>query len=165
MRKTGEQPESADESYTHPRGQDRTVRNHYNGVRADFEDAERAQADDRGARLRRRRGVSLHGSRAAGVIGQTRIAHELTEFTYAKDAATYPLILDGYQSSWEDEYQLRNVSGLHPDWLIGLPYLANEPGVGWVAITEADIENYSGMYLRKAEAFPSRTRACRSVAA
>ena len=91
-----------------------------------------------------------------------RIAHELTEFTYAEDASTYPLILDGYQSSWEDEYQLRNVSGLHQDWLIGLPYLANVPGIGWVAITEADIENYSGMYLRKAGAVPE-PHACRRI--
>ena len=26
--------------------------------------------------------------------------------------------------------------------------------MGWVAITEADIENYSGMYLRKGEGVP-----------
>ncbi len=29
--------------------------------------------------------------------------------------------------------------------------------IGWLAITEADIENYSGMYLRKAPEFASRT--------
>ena len=45
---------------------------------------------------------------------------------------------------------MRQVSGLHHDWLIALPLLANVPGAGWVAITEADIENYAGMYLRKA---------------
>ncbi len=156
MRKTGEQPESADDTYTLPVGKTREVRNNYKGVRADFEDAAgrrlsiEVRAFDDGVAFR-----YLVPKQPA--IGQTRIAHELTEFTYAKDALTYPLILDGYQSSWEDEYQLRNVSGLHPDWLIGLPYLAHEPGVGWVAITEADIEHYSGMYLRKSEVFTSRT--------
>jgi alpha-glucosidase len=50
---------------------------------------------------------------------------------------------------------MRNVNGLHPDWLIGLPYLAEEPGLGWVAITEADIDNYAGMYLRKDSRFMS----------
>ena len=54
-------------------------------------------------------------------------------------------------------YQLREVSGLHPDWLIGLPFLADEPGLGWVAITEADIDNYAGMYLRKDRRLPRRT--------
>jgi alpha-glucosidase len=156
MHKTGEQAESADDTYTLPVGKTHEVRNHYNGVRADFEDATgrkmsiELRAFDDGVAFR------YLVPKQPG-IGQTRIAHELTEFTYAKDASTYPLILDGYQSSWEDEYQLRNVSGLHPDWLIGLPYLAHEPGVGWVAITEADIEHYSGMYLRRAEAFSRRT--------
>jgi alpha-glucosidase len=78
-----------------------------------------------------------------------RIERELTEFRYSKDATTYPLILDGFQSSYEDEYQMRMVSGIHRDWLVGLPLLAEVPGVGWVAVTEADIENYAGMYLRK----------------
>jgi alpha-glucosidase len=156
MRKTGEQAESADDTYVLPVGKTREVRNHYQGVRADFEDATgrklsiEVRAFDDGVAFR------YLVPQQPG-IGQTRIAHELTQFSFAKDASTYPLILDGYQSSWEDEYQLRNVSGLHPDWLIGLPYLAHEPGVGWVAITEADIEHYSGMYLRKAEEFASRT--------
>ena len=47
---------------------------------------------------------------------------------------------------------MRQVSGLHRDWLVGLPLLGEVPGVGWVAVTEADIDNYAGMYLRKANA-------------
>jgi alpha-glucosidase len=43
---------------------------------------------------------------------------------------------------------MRPVSGLHRDWLIALPLLAEVPGTGWVAITEANIDNYAGMYLR-----------------
>ncbi len=156
MNKTDQQAESVDESYTVPVGKSRDVRNHYNGVRADFTDASgrkmsiEVRAFDDGVAFRYQ--VPEQPS-----LDRVRIAQELTEFTYAKDASTYPLILDGYKSSWEEEYQLRNVSGLHPDWIIGLPFLANEPGVGWVAITEADIEHYSGMYLRKATAFASRT--------
>jgi alpha-glucosidase len=88
-------------------------------------------------------------------LKQVRIANELTEFAYVKDATTYPLILDGNQSSYEDTYQLREVSGLHPDWLIGLPLLAEEPGLGWVAITEANIDNFAGMYVRKEKQFLS----------
>lgn len=156
MHKTGEQAESADDTWTLPVGKTREVHDHYNGVRADFEDASgrkmsiEVRAFDDGVAFR------YLVPKQPG-IGPTRIAHELTQFSFAKDASTYPLILEGYQSSWEDEYQLRNVSGLHKDWLIGLPYLANEPGVGWAAITEADIEHYSGMYLRKAGGFLSRT--------
>ena len=155
MRLKATEPESADESYTIPVGKTRTVRDHYNGVRAEFEDASgrrmtiEARAFDDGAAFR------YVVPEQAG-LKQVRIANELTQFAYAKDAATYPLVLDGYQSAWEDEYQLRQVSGLHADWLIGLPLLAEEPGLGWVAITEADIDNYAGMYLRKDKQFLSR---------
>ncbi len=129
MKFTGTQTESADETYTLPVGKTREVRNHYNGVRADYSDLDgrklsiEVRAFDDGVAFR-----YLVPKQPA--IGKTRIAHELTQFTFAKDASTYPLILDGYQSSWEDEYQLRNVSGLHPDWLIGLPYLAKRAGRG-----------------------------------
>jgi len=148
MHRTGAENRSVDESYTIPVGKTRTVRDHYNAVRADFADAGgrkltiEARVFDDGVGFR-------YAVPDQPALKQVRIAREITEFTYVKDASTYPLILDGYQSSWEDEYQRRQVSGLHRDWLIGMPYLAEEPGIGWVAITEANIDNYAGMYLRK----------------
>jgi len=154
MHKTGMQPESVDDTYTIPVGKTRTVRDHYNGMRVDFEDRSgrkltlEARAFDDGVAFR-----YLVPEQPS--LKQVRIANELTEFAYAKDATTYPLILEGYQSSYEDEYQRRPVSGLHADWLIGLPFLAEEPGIGWVAITEAGIDNYAGMYLRKESRFLS----------
>jgi alpha-glucosidase len=156
MRKTGEQPESADESYSIPVGKTSTVRNHYNGARADFADASgrkltiEVRAFDDGVAFR-------YIVPEQPGMAQVHIVHELTQFTFVRDAPTYPLVLEGYQSSWEDEYQLRTVSGLHHDWLIALPYLSNVPGVGWAAITEADIENYSGMYLKKVGGLASYT--------
>ena len=156
MHKTGEQAENADESYTIPVGKTREVRDHYNGVRADFADASgrkltiEVRAFDDGVAFR------YMVPKQPGVA-QVRIAHESTEFTFAKDAQTYPLIVDAYQSAWEDNYQLRDVSSLHKDWLIAVPFLANEPGVGWVAITEADIENYPGMFLRRTGTYTAHT--------
>jgi alpha-glucosidase len=38
MHMTGSQPEAADQTYTIPVGKTKTVRNHYNGVRAEFAD-------------------------------------------------------------------------------------------------------------------------------
>lgn len=148
MHLTGSQPEAVDESYTIPVGKTSAVRNHYNGVRAEFADASgrkltiEARAFDSGVAFR-------YIVPAQPSMEHVRITQEMTEFTYVKDAVTYPLILDGFQTAYEDSYQLRMVSGLHPDWLIACPYLANEPGIGWVAITEADIDNYAGMYLKK----------------
>ena len=150
MRTTGAQTASVDESYTIPVGKTSTVRNHYNGARADF-------ADNAGHKLTLEARVFDDGVAFRYIVpqqpglGQVRIVHDATEFAYVKDAVTYPLVLDGFHSSYEDEYQLRMVSGLHRDWLVALPFLANEPGIGWVAITEADIEHFAGMYLRKDE--------------
>jgi len=148
MHLTGAQAGSADETYTIPVGKTSQVRNRYNSVRADFADASgrklsiEVRAFDDGAALR------YIVPEQAG-LKQVRIAHEATEFSYAMDATTYPLLLEGFQSSYEDEYTQRLATGLHADWLIGLPLLAEEPGIGWVAITEANIDNYAGMYLRK----------------
>ncbi|HEV2134408.1 MAG TPA: glycoside hydrolase family 97 protein [Terracidiphilus sp.] len=149
MRLTGSQGETVDQSYTIPVGKTSTVRDHYNGVRAEFTDGSgrkltvEARAFNCGVAFR-----YLVPEQAS--IGQNvNVVRELTQFSYVKDAVSYPLIVDGFQSSYEDEYQKRMVSGLHPDWLVALPYLANVPGIGWVAVTEADIDNYAGMYLRK----------------
>ena len=81
-------------------------------------------------------------------IDKVLITGERTQFRYSKDATLYPLVLKGFQSSYEDDYQMRTVGGLHPDWLVALPLLAEVPGTGWMAITEANIDNYAGMYLR-----------------
>ena len=151
MRFVNQQQGSADTTYTIPVGKTSIVRDHYNSLRADFQDGQgrkltiEARAYDDGLAFR-----TILPEQSA--ITGANIEHELTEFRYASDATLYPLIVDGFQSPYEDEYQARNVSGLHRDWLVALPLLAQVPGVGWVAITEADIENYAGMYLRKADA-------------
>jgi alpha-glucosidase len=157
MRAVNEKKGSGDQTYTIPLGKTSTVRDHYNSTRADFEDGQgrkltvEVRAYDDGVAFR-----TILPEQSA--IRSANIEHELTEFHYSKDATLYPLILDGFQSSYEDEYQARQAGGLHPDWLIALPLLAQVPGVGWVAITEADIENYAGMYVRKANApFAVRT--------
>lgn len=148
MHKTGEQPNNVDRNYTIPVGKTSTVRDHYNSARADYQDgggrklSVEVRVFDDGAAFR-----YVVPDQAS--LNKVKIAQELTEFTYAKDATTYPLVLNGFRSSWEDEYQQRLVSGLHKDWVIGMPLLAEEPGIGWVAITEANIDNYSGMYLQK----------------
>ncbi len=140
-----------DETYSIPVGKTRSVQNHFNSVHVDFEDASgrkltmEVRAYDDGVAFR------YIVPRQASFTN-VRIEHELTEFRYSKDATLYPLILDGFQTPYEDEFQMRQVSGLHRDWLVGLPLLGEVPGVGWVAVTEADIENYAGMYLRKAAA-------------
>ena len=35
------------------------------------------------------------------------------------------------------------------DWLLGLPMLAELPGIGWLAVMEANLNDYAGMYLAR----------------
>jgi alpha-glucosidase len=148
MRQVHVQTGQADNSYPIPVGKTSTVRDHYNSAIADFLDESgrklsiEVRAYDDGVAFR----YIIPAQPPKKAI---RIERELTQFHYSKDATLYPLILEGFQSSYEDEYQMRQVSGIHPEWLVALPLLGQVPGVGWVAVTEADIDNYAGMYLRK----------------
>lgn len=137
-----------DETYTIPVGKTSSVRDYYNSAQVDL-------ADDAGRKLTIEVRAYDDGVAFRYVLPKqpsmenVRIEHELTQFVYNSDATLYPLVLDGFQTPYEDEYLVREVSGIHRDWLIGLPLLGEVPGVGWVAVTEADIEHYAGMYLRK----------------
>ncbi len=148
MHRVNVQTSTRDETYSIPVGKTSSVRDHCNTTLVDFEDGSgrklsiEIRAYDDGVAFR-------YIVPAQPNLKDVRIERELTEFTFDKDASLYPLIVDGFQSSYEDEYQMRHVSGIHRDWLIALPLLAEVPGAGWVAVTEADIEHYAGMYLRK----------------
>ena len=138
---------SSDETYTIPVGKTKDVRNHYNSLTADFSSESGAtfsvevRAFDDGVAFR-------YIVPEQPSLSNVHITGERTQFRYEDDATLYPLVVNGFQSSYEDDYQMRTVGSLHRDWLIALPLLAEVPGTGWVAITEANIDNYAGMYLR-----------------
>ena len=151
MHKIGVHSGQHDETYTIPVGKTSSVRDHYNSAVIDL-------ADDAGHKMSVEVRAYDDGIAFRYLLPEqpggkdVRVERELTEFNFPKDATLYPLIVDGFQSSYEDEYQQRQVNGIHRDWLIALPLLAEVPGAGWIAVTEADIENYAGMYLKKGEA-------------
>ncbi len=147
MHYVGSKPGSVDETYTIPVGKTKEVRDHYNSLVADFEGESgtklsiEVRAFDDGVAFR-----YLVPEQSS--LKSVHITNERTQFRYTKDATLYPLVVSGFQSSYEDDYQMRTVGSLHHDWLVALPLLADVPGIGWVAITEANIDNYAGMYLR-----------------
>ena len=141
---------AADETYNVPAGKSNPIRNHYNSLRVDF-----VETGDAGRRL----GIEVRAYDDGMAfryflpeqprLGAVKIVRERTEFRFAKDATTYPLVLRNFTTSYEDDYQKRLIGGLHSEWLIALPLLAELPGTAWAAIAEADIEDYPGMYLRR----------------
>src|SRR3954447_3870707 len=86
-------------------------------------------------------------------LREYRLTKEGTEFRLSRDAVTYALLLPNYRTSYESEYLKVNASyfsgraGLGQATLIGLPYLMRLNGIGWLAITEADLRHNAAMYL------------------
>ncbi len=79
---------------------------------------------------------------------------EHTEFDFTKDATAWALELPNFRSAFESEYvhplhisAFGTQGGTPAAMLIGLPFLTHIPGGGWLAVTEADLEGNSVMYL------------------
>ena len=89
-------------------------------------------------------------------VEDLQIEEELTDFRFAQDGEAYAASLSGYQSA-RGEYQRTKLSAIQRSSLIGLPFLVEKPGVGWVAITEAQLDNYPGMYVFHPEGTTIRT--------
>ena len=145
-------PSKLDETYTVPAGKAKTIRNVCNTLAMDLRETQvpnrkltiEARVYDDGVAFR-----YLVPSQEG--LPELRLVNEKTQFVLAEDATTYPLILRNYRTSWEDNYRTVALSGIHPESLMAMPLLTELPGVAFVAITEADIDNYSGMYLMHSE--------------
>jgi alpha-glucosidase len=87
--------------------------------------------------------------RILGQEGKNRvaIAGETIQFRLPEKASAYFLPLDGYTTSHEARYRHRPVPEIPRNRLIGLPLLAELPGIGWLAVAEANLTDHAGMYL------------------
>jgi alpha-glucosidase len=100
------------------------------------------RAYDDGAALRYRF-LAQEGRRDLAIVG------ERTRIHLPDDAVAHALPLDGYTTSHEARYQKKRVNEFPGDWLLGLPMLAELPGTGWLAVMEANLTDYAGMYLAR----------------
>jgi len=141
------QTSSADETWMSVAGKANPIRNHYNAVLVQTVEAAGG----------RRMGIEAHAY-DDGVafryvvpeqpsVKQMRIANEATEFSFPTDATTWSLILRDFQTSSEDDYHELTIRGLHPEYLVGLPVLLEVPGVAWVGLTEANIDDWAGLFV------------------
>ncbi len=151
-------PATTDDTYQLVTGKASTVRDHYNSVRLDLKEAGHglrnlsieARAYDDALAFR-------YVVPDQSTFREFRLTSEDTEFRISKDPVTYALVLPHYRTMYEAEYIKLNGSAFAgPNGLsagkvlIGLPYLMQVPGVGWMAITEANLRDYSSMYLMNA---------------
>jgi alpha-glucosidase len=148
IRIASSQPSSQDETWTPVQGKASPIRNHYNAVTVQTVETAangrrlviEARAYDDGVAFR-------YVVPEQPAVKELRILNESTQFSFSKDASTYSLISRGFQTSNEDDYHELAIGGLHPEYLVNLPVLLEVPGVAWVGLTEADIEDYSNLYV------------------
>ncbi len=83
---------------------------------------------------------------------------ELTRLTFPGDPTARALPLKNYTTSYENYYETLRVSTIGPERLIGLPLLlereGGESGTVWLALTEANLTDYAGMYLSGLDGAP-----------
>jgi len=83
-----------------------------------------------------------------GKISSRGVTRELTTFNIPADPKAWIVAYKGgYSSSQEAEYIEHNLSYLTEKSIAGLPLLMDYGNNCWVAITEANIDNYSGFYI------------------
>lgn len=77
------------------------------------------------------------------------LTDELSSFSFAGDPQVLALFLPNYTSSHEGEYTNVPLSAIKEDTLMDMPALFSLPNKIYVAITEAALLDYAGMYLVK----------------
>ena len=147
-------PSIVDETYRLVTGKTSSVRNHYSALRIHLEeDGENRRDFSIEARAYDDAAAFRYVVPEQRPIREFRLKKEATEFRISKDATTYALVLPNYRTMYESEYIKLNASafanknGLSNRVLIGLPLVMRVPGVAWMAISEADLRDYSSMYL------------------
>ncbi len=148
----------ADATYRLVVGKNNPVRDHYNALRLDLQETSaaarrltlEARAYDDGAAFR-------YVVPEQASISQFRLAGEETEFHISKDAIAYPLYLKDERTSYENEWHKRSLTRFQTNQIVGIPLLMEVPGAAWLAITEADLDDYAGMYLVNATTNNSNT--------
>lgn len=77
------------------------------------------------------------------------ILHERTQFRFTSDPVVKALLLPNYTTSHEGLYTTAALSEIKEDSLMDMPALFQFPNKTYMAITEAALLDYAGMYLTK----------------
>lgn len=75
------------------------------------------------------------------------LAAENTGFYFAGEAFVYALNMGQFNTHNEGEFPPIGLDEIKPVSIINLPLLVELPGGPWVALLEADLEDYAGMYV------------------
>ena len=82
------------------------------------------------------------------------LTQEKTWFRFTEDHTIWAADYKSFNSSQETEFGQKTLSTIAPNTVHGLPVLVQTP-VAWVAITEANLTNWAGMYVQGVENVPN----------
>lgn len=83
------------------------------------------------------------------------LASERSVFRFAGEPTVWAANHGGFHSSQENEFNEMPMRALSPDSVYGLPMLVHVDADRWVALTEADLTDWAGLYLTRSEGQPS----------
>ncbi|MFL5731046.1 MAG: glycoside hydrolase family 97 protein [Cytophagaceae bacterium] len=86
---------------------------------------------------------------AQAEIKNYEILKEHTIFDFREDHESWPMILPTFTTSYEEFYNKYYLNNLNSDFLVALPLTVRFKSGAHVSITEAALNDYAGMYLRK----------------
>lgn len=129
------------------------VRDHYRELQLEFTSASATapklhlifRAYDDGAAFR----YYLPESSAQSDLILTR---EQTEFHFAVDPTLWAARYDQFSHAYEHEYPKAKLTSLYPSDLLGLPLLIQTDATTYLALAEADLTDWSGLYLKTGHA-------------
>jgi len=136
-----------DETYPVTAGKSKTARDHYNEQVITLQNSEGITFDvvvrayDDGVAFRYR-------FPAQDGLDTIDITGEKTAFVFTDDHEYWGLHLKGYTTSYETDYTNATLKNITPGDLTALPILVKVDDTVWVAVTEANLTDYAGMYLR-----------------
>jgi alpha-glucosidase len=82
------------------------------------------------------------------------LASENTGFYFARDAAAWILNMGRFNTTNEGPYEPGRLDDIKPAAIINLPLLVAMPGGPWVALLEADLVDYAGLYVSGVPGIP-----------
>jgi len=145
---TGTDRQTRDGSWDNPFGAKRTVPDRYNELTVRLKEREAPgrrvefifRAYDEGVAFR----YFLPEQEA---LGKFILASENTGFYFAGDGSAYALNMGRFDSHYESEYPRIALADIKPASLINLPLLIETSAGPWVALLEADLTDYAGLYV------------------
>jgi alpha-glucosidase len=148
----GTRRQSRDETYKIPVGKASSARDHHHELVISLEEA---------AAPRRRLDLAFRAFDDGvafrylipdqGPLADFVLTDEPTRLTFPGNPTAHALPLDSYTTPYEKYYETLPISAIDPKRLIGLPLLLERAGGDsqriWIAVTEANLTDYAGMYL------------------